>query len=264
MSRKDPEHSGSNPAATCPDRRKALLAIALDGLIRLLEFGIRERVRKAVVASLGVFAILYGYAIAALVAPALGGAVPPVRIGAKTFTEQYILAEILAQRIREETTERTRVLESLGSTVLFDALAAGDIDLYIDYSGTIWSNVLKSEEQGVGRQEVLRRVEEFLSERYEIEVLGALGFENTYAFAMREDRARDLGVGEIADLEPLAPGFVLGGDYEFFSRPEWRDARDRYDLSFRELKSMDPSLMYPAVRRLLLLLVQEIIPKLCN
>ena len=77
--------------------------------------------------------------------------------------------------------------------------------------------------------------------------MGALGFENSYAFAMRREQAQRLGVAGIGDLVPHAAGFAMGGDYEFFARPEWRQVSDVYGLEFRERRSMDAALMYQAV-----------------
>ena len=80
-----------------------------------------------------------------------------------------------------------------------------------------------------------------------IDVVGALGFENAYAMAMRRTQASDLRVRSLSDLAPYASRLAVGGDYEFFQRPEWRAIQERYGLRFREQRSMDPSLMYQAV-----------------
>ena len=77
----------------------------------------------------------------------------------------------------------------------------------------------------------------------------ALGFENAYALAVRRSRARELGLRTIGDLAPHAPRLAIGGDYEFFQRPEWKAVVEKYGLRFREERSMDPSLMYDAVSR---------------
>src|SRR6185295_15678795 len=111
------------------------LALGLDQLIRLLEAGIRERRRAwwgSAVALLGALA-LYAAVSAAVHA---GRAPAVIAIGAKPFTEQYVLAEILGQHVAARTGIGARSVSSLGSTVAFDALAAGDLDAYVDYSGT--------------------------------------------------------------------------------------------------------------------------------
>ncbi len=225
----------------------AALALGLDQLIRLLEAGIRERRRAwwgTAVALLGAL-VLYTAASAALHA---GRATEVISIGAKAFTEQYILAEILGQQIAAETGLATRNVSSLGSTVAFDALAAGDLDVYVDYSGTIWATIMHREWRGGRRDEVLARVAQYLAAERGIVVAGALGFENSYALAMRADRARELGVARISDLARYARELEIGGDYEFFARAEWRALVAAYGLAFRAQRAMDPSLMYSALR----------------
>jgi osmoprotectant transport system permease protein len=166
-------------------------------------------------------------------------------VGAKTFTEQYILAELVAARLRAAHFD-VDVRDGLGSTVIFDALAQGGIDVYVDYSGTIWANHMGREETA-GAERVLSEMTVWLDERFGITLLGALGFENAYALAMRRDRAEALGIRSLADLADRSSGLSIGGDYEFFARPEWIAVRDRYGLDFAEQRSFDSSLMYAAV-----------------
>jgi osmoprotectant transport system permease protein len=169
-----------------------------------------------------------------------------VVVGAKTFTEQYILSEILSGHIRSVTGADAEVVSSLGSTVAFDALRAGEIDVYVDYSGTIWATIMRREDGGAGRDAVLAEVRQFLSEQHGIEAVAVLGFENAYALAMRRLQAEEAGIRSIADLTAHAPRLVMGGDYEFFGRREWFSIRDTYGLAFSAQRTMDPSLMYQA------------------
>jgi len=226
----------------------AALAFALDRVIGGLERGLAARRRGLVAAAL---AALAGLALAAGVPQAGGrgaGAAPaPVAIGAKTFTEQYVLAELLAGWIGREAGAPARVLGSLGSTVLFDALRAGEIDTYVDYTGTLWATILRRTEPPPGRAQVLAEVRRALADGYGVTVAAALGFENAYALAMRADRARALGVATVAELAARAPGLAIGADYEFLARPEWRALASAYGLAFRAERSMDPSLMYEAL-----------------
>jgi len=88
---------------------------------------------------------------------------------------------------------------------------------------------------------------QWLDATHNIGVLGALGFENAYALAMRRDRAEELGVRTIADLALHARDLVVGGDLEIFSRPEWTALIEAYGLEFGEERTMQPTFMYPAV-----------------
>lgn len=224
----------------------AVLAQLLDNLVRLLENGVRTRRRVPVISVLVIFAALYGYAGVTLASSVIGRSVERITIGCKTFTEQYILSEILAGQIATRTGFATTVIQSLGSTVAFDALRSGDLDVYVDYSGTIWATIMRRETTSQNRDEVLSAVEQTLAADYGVQVVGPLGFENNYALAMREADARANGIRRISDLVPHAPRLVIGGDYEFFGRPEWPAIQDRYGLVFASRRTMDQSLMYQA------------------
>lgn len=225
----------------------ALLALALDGLIRMVELGLRLRRRALWIGALCVFAMLAAWPIARLSDAIAGGGVRPVRIGAKNFTEQYILSRILSGRVHAATGQPTELIESLGSTVVFDALRAGQIDVYVDYTGTLWANILKREDRPTNRSDVLVRTRNGLRERFGVELLAPLGFENAYALAMNEKEAKEMKVRRISELAPYAPNLRLGSDYEFLSRPEWAALRQTYGLTFKEQRSMDPALMYQAM-----------------
>jgi osmoprotectant transport system permease protein len=225
----------------------ALLALVLDGLVRSLGSAVLARKRSSLVATLAVLGLLYAHAAVTFVTAARGSGSPRIVVGAKTFTEQYILSRILSTTIERATGQSVEVVSSLGSTVAFDALRGGDIDAYVDYSGTIWATIMGRDSAGVDRETVLKEVGSFLKDEHGIDVVGALGFENAYAMAMRRARASELRVRTITDLAPYAPRLAVGGDYEFFQRREWRAIQESYGLRFREQRSMDPSLMYEAV-----------------
>lgn len=231
----------------------ALLAIALDGLVRLAEVGFERRSRGRIgLAGLGLLLIV-GAAVGAGLQTGPGrsidgeGPAVEVRVGAKSFTEQYVLAKILGASLESAGAGHVRELSSLGSTVAFDALVAGDLDVYVDYSGTIWATILGQTETGVGRAAVLAEVEARLLAEHGVVVLAALGFENTYCLAMRGEDARKGGLRRIGDLTAIAPQLEIFGDFEFFERPEWRALRATYALAFGTERAMDASLMYEAL-----------------
>lgn len=219
----------------------AALAVAVDQLLALIEGGLRRRSRTRV--------LLGGLGAAALIAAALAPLPLAARtgyvVGAKTFTEQYVLSALIAERLRAAGLPAT-TREGLGSSVIFEALANNEIDVYVDYSGTLWTNQLKRTDIRP-RQELLAELASALKARYGIALLGGLGFENAYALVMPRRRAETLGVRSIADLASHAGALSIAGDYEFFSRPEWKALRDAYGLAFRAQRQMQPDFMYAAV-----------------
>ena len=225
----------------------AALALLLDQAIRALEAGLRDGRRVLVAGALLLLGGLCGWAAVSFAAPGARFSSRAVVIGAKTFTEQYVLSELLAARITDATGLPTRTLPSLGSTVAFDALRSNEIDVYVEYSGTVWATLMQRTQLPEDRSRVLSEVREFLRSEHAIEVAAALGFENSYALGMRADHARRLGIERVSQLALHAPQLEIGGDYEFFQRPEWTALQRLYGLAFRAERSMDSSLMYQAV-----------------
>jgi osmoprotectant transport system permease protein len=225
----------------------AALALGLDGLVRAVAFGLSLR-RRAVVAGAGL-GLLALAAWAWGMAPRSEGVSSsrPIVVGAKTFTEQYVLAEILAGTVEARTGRATRTLTSLGSTVAFDALRRDEIDLYVDYTGTLWATVMGRKGPGGSRREVEEEVRRWLLEEAGVTLVASLGFENAYCFAVRRETADRLGLRTLGDLARHARRLSLASDYEFFAREEWRAVEAAYGLAFRERRTMDPSLLYDAI-----------------
>ena len=218
-----------------------ILALFVDQMLGLVETGAVRRDGRRI--AVGAALLLLGTAAAA--APLLRGSAADYVLGAKNFSEQYILAGLMAERIEDGGHTVTRK-EGLGSAVIFRALAGGDIDAYVDYSGTLWTNVLGRHDTPT-RDAMLDELTAVLGARYGVTVLGALGFENAYALAMRPARVAEAKVATIADLAPLTPRLKLGSDLEFLGRPEWVALRQAYGLSFAEEKSYNPTFMYRAL-----------------
>jgi osmoprotectant transport system permease protein len=218
----------------------AVFALAVDQLLALMESGLTLRKRARVIAAGLGLALLGGAALA----PNLSRATNTYVIGAKPFTEQYVLAALIRQRL-QDAGFTVAVREGLGSAVIFNALAAGEIDAYVDYSGTIWANQMRRNDV-LPRAQVRAAVAQWLEREHGIIVLGDLGFENAYALAMPRARAQALGIRSIADLARHAAQLSLAGDYEFFGRPEWNAIRSAYGLAFREERQMQSEFMYQA------------------
>ncbi|WP_404335198.1 ABC transporter permease/substrate-binding protein [Sphingomonas sp. MMS12-HWE2-04] len=217
------------------------LALGVDALLGLAEYGIARRRRGLVWTSLGVLLALVLVALA----PAWPAARGTVTIGAKGFSEQYILARLIGHRL-EDAGYTVRYREGLGSAVAFSALASGDVDVYVDYSGTIWTNQMQRKEVP-DRQSIVRGVGDWARREHGVTLLGALGFENAYAFAMRGDDARRRGIASITDLVPVAGQLTLATDIEFLERPEWAAVQRAYGLRFKSARPYQPTFMYRAL-----------------
>jgi osmoprotectant transport system substrate-binding protein len=172
-----------------------------------------------------------------------------ITIGSKFFTEQVILAELLAQHIEAKTGIPVERKTNLGGTLLVHkALQAGELDLYVEYTGTALTAVLNESPQG-GSHAVYNRVKQLYSDRFHFEVTEPLGFENTFAMVIRGDDAQNLHLRKISDIAPLAPKWRAGVGYEFLERPDgFRGWSDRYNLHFAGTPTvMDLGLIYRAL-----------------
>ena len=172
-----------------------------------------------------------------------------ITIGSKFFTEQVVLAELLAQHIEAKTGIPVIRKTNLGGTLLVHkALLAGELDLYVEYTGTALTAVLNETPQG-DSSAVYNRVKQLYSDRFHLEVTEPLGFENTFAMVIRSDDAKKLHLQKSSDIAPLAPKWRAGVGYEFLERPDgFRGWSDRYNLHFGESpKVMDLGLIYRAL-----------------
>ena len=217
------------------------LALTVDALLGVAEHGIAQRKRWRVVAALGALAL--GLAIALI--PAMPSGQKSVVIGAKGFSEQYILARLIGHRL-EAAGYRVTYREGLGSAVVFGALAGGDIDVYVDYSGTIWTNQMRRADVP-DRAAIVRGVGDWAQRTHGVTMLGALGFENAYAFAMRADDAKRRGIITLDDLVPASPALDFASDLEFLERPEWAAVKRAYPLQFKSARAYNPTFMYRAI-----------------
>ncbi|WP_380874507.1 ABC transporter permease [Sphingomonas sp. DBB INV C78] len=221
----------------------ALLALLVDGLLALIETGVARRSPGRLLAGGALIATLL--AAAGLVAFAPNARAAPIIIGAKNFSEQYILAALIEDRLTAAG-YRVERRDNLGSAIAYRALAAGDVDVYVDYSGTLWANVLQRRDTPPpGR--MLEELGTALKQRDNVRLLGPLGFENAYALAMKRSRAQALNIRSLDDLAAAAPKLRLASDLEFLNRPEWRALAAAYGLRFADQRAYSPTFMYRAI-----------------
>ncbi|MEJ2696760.1 MAG: glycine betaine ABC transporter substrate-binding protein [Candidatus Sulfobium sp.] len=172
-----------------------------------------------------------------------------IAIGAKHFTEQEILGEMMAQLIEARTDIKVvRKLNLGGTMVCFDALRTGDIDLYPEYTGTGLVNILKKKTER-DPDRAYRTVKSLFKKRYDLVWLRPFGFNNTYTLTMRKKQAESLLIEKISDLAPYRNDLQPGFDAEFLERPDgYRGLTKYYGFSFSKTpRQMDPGLMYKAL-----------------
>jgi len=171
-------------------------------------------------------------------------------LGSKLFNEQYILAHMIAHLMRDNGLQ-TDVKESLGGTMInYEALKKGNIDAYVEYTGTAYNVILKLPPlEQWDPDEVYQKVEQGLMEQDNIAIAARLGFRDDYAIALHKDWMKENNVVRISDLEPYADDLSLGADPEFASRPDGLPQIDKiYGFTFGRVRQMQPTLMYEAIK----------------
>jgi glycine betaine/choline ABC-type transport system substrate-binding protein len=174
-----------------------------------------------------------------------------ISVGTKNFTEQLILGEILAQTIEHSTSvpvERRFYLA--GSYICHQAMLAGRIDMYVEYTGTALAAILKENPESLSSAEVLERVREQYRMKFNCDVLDPLGFNNSFAIVMRGEDARRFGIKNLSELEQFAPRLRFGLGYEFLERSDgFQGLAKTYGLRFMETpRVMDLGLLYRAIQ----------------
>jgi len=171
-------------------------------------------------------------------------------VGSKNFTEQLVLAELFAQQIEAHTALHVERRLNLGGTLLsHDALVAGKIDLYPEYTGTALMAVLNDPPQS-DPAEVFRRVQSEYRSRFQVEVLPPLGFNNTFAIVVRGEDAKKMHLRTVSDIAASAPKLRAGFGYEFMERSDgYRGWTAAYGLHFASApRILDLGLLYRALQ----------------
>lgn len=174
---------------------------------------------------------------------------PQIVVGSKNFTEQLLLGEILAQWLSSKCSapiERRFYLA--GTYICQQAILSGRIDTYVEYTGTALSAVLKESYSG-DPESVYPRVKAAYRQRFNLDVMAPLGFNNTFAMVVRSEDARRMGITKLSQLSPYASQMKVGVGYEFLERKDGYQGLVRtYDLEFAEApRVMDLGLLYRAL-----------------
>lgn len=176
---------------------------------------------------------------------------PHLTIGSKFFTEQVLLAELLAQHIEARTGIPVVRKTNLGGTLLVHkALLSGDLDLYVEYTGTALTAVLHDSPQPNDTSATIySRVKKKYAEQFHLDVTEPLGFANSFAMVVRQDDASRYHLRTMSDLAPVASQLRVGVGYEFLERPDgFRGWSNRYSLHFAAAPNvMDLGLLYRAL-----------------
>jgi len=171
-----------------------------------------------------------------------------VTVVGKNFAEQDIMAYLVGTMLEKNTDLQVTVKPFLGGTdVAFQSVKNGSADIYVEYTGTGLVNILGEEVQ-TDPQQVYDRVKTAFMEKYQLEWLEPLGFNNTYAIAVPKEIAEKYSLKTISDLQKHAGEIILGTEQEFMERPDGlKGLTALYQMQFKDVKAMDHGLKYKAL-----------------
>lgn len=169
-------------------------------------------------------------------------------VGSKNFTEQLILGNMVADLIEDKTDLDVKRQLNLGGTqVAFSALRTGEIDTYVEYTGTLFVDVLKQEVEN-DPDVVYDKVVKQVNERFDIRTLDPIGFNNTYAIAVKQEDVDKYGLKTVSDLAAVSDELVFGPTIEFSNREDgYLGLKEAYPFNFQDVKPVDGGLRYTAL-----------------
>ncbi|MTJ22971.1 ABC transporter permease subunit [Dolichospermum sp. UHCC 0352] len=229
----------------------AVIALSADFGLELLEKNLTKQIankgkfNQQIGIVLGIITLI----IAGLIAFNYQQAPAKIIIGSKNFTEQVILGELLAQHIENHTKLKVDRRFNLGGTfIAHEAVKAGKIAGYVEYTGTSFTTVLK--EKPISNPEtVYKKVKEYYDQKLKLAVMKPLGFENTFAMIIREEDAKKWQIKSLSEIGKYSPQMKAGFGYEFLEREDGYPGLSKtYNLKFANIKQMELGLMYQALK----------------
>lgn len=229
----------------------ALIALSADFGLGLLEKNLTKQIvnKGKFNQNIGIIAGIITLIIAGLIAFNYQQKTPTIIIGSKNFTEQVILGEILAQHIENHTKLKVDRRFNLGGTfICHEAVKAGKIAGYVEYTGTSFTTILK--EKPISNPEtVYKKVKEYYDQKLKLAVMKPLGFENTFAMIIRGEDAEKWQIKGLSEISKYTPQMKAGFGYEFLERADGYPGLSKsYNLRFANIKQMELGLMYQALK----------------
>lgn len=172
-------------------------------------------------------------------------------VSGKKFTEQIILTHIFAEYLKANTDLDVEVEDALGSVfVLHEAMKKDEIDMYIEYTGTSYENILDEKyDPGMTKDEIYDIVKDGYEDEYDFTILEPLGFNNTFILAYRSELDEKYGIDTYTELTEYSSELSFSADPEVFERDDGYDGLvDMYGYEFNDKISMDPDLYYQAAK----------------
>lgn len=172
-----------------------------------------------------------------------------IKIATKPMTEQFILSEMIAALIEQDTDLKVEITKGIagGTGNIHPAMLKGDFDLYPEYTGTAWTDVLKNKTVE-SPEEMYAKLQEQYRQQFQMDWVGLYGFNNTYALAVKKEFADQNNLSTFSDLAAISPELSFGAEYDFYEREDgYTPLCKAYGLAFQSTKDLDIGLKYKAI-----------------
>lgn len=193
---------------------------------------------------------IIGFLLAAVLMLSCIGCQPQEKkivVGAKDYTEQDVLGNLLTILIENNSDFIVEYKHEMASNVIFAAVQSGDVDVYVDYTGTVYGNYLNYSEMKSADEVYDISVSE-LKEKFDLLMLDPLGFNNTYCIAVTAETAQQYNLKTFSDLAAVSSNFVFGGGFEILNRNDGiPNLKKVYNLTFKEERAVEGVLRYTAI-----------------
>lgn len=220
----------------------AILAIFFDLFLRFLE---KISYKKSLII-LGTILIIF---LLTIIIPLFSQKGDKITLAGKLGSEPEIVTNMYKILIEEETDNNVEVKAGMGKTTfLFNALKSNEIDGYLEFTGTVLGEITKESPKSTSEEAVYKQANSSLDNKYDMELLSPMAFNNTYALAVKKEYAEEHNLKTISDLQKvegdIRPGFTL----EFNDREDgYKGIQKKYNLKFKNVKTMEPKLRYQAI-----------------
>ena len=227
----------------------ALMALIVDFILGSLENRLNNhrKIKKSTkIIGLVVGLLILFTAVASALIPNSKGI---IKIATKPMTEQYILGEMLKMLIEDETDLEVELTPGVGggTSNIQPGMVAKEFDLYPEYTGTGWANVLKRKE--LYQEDMFDELKSEYDEKFGFEWINPYGFQNTYSLAVRKEIAEKYDIKTFSDLAPYTDDLIFGANYDFFERADgYNSLVEKYDYNFESTMDIDIGLMYKAIK----------------
>lgn len=172
-----------------------------------------------------------------------------ITVGSKNYTEQLILGNMVADLLEEHTDlEVERQMNLGGSGIIFDAMKSDNLDVYVEYTGTMYVNILGYTLNGQTAEQIYDELKTTFKEEYDMELLQPLGFNNTYTLSVAQEFAKEHNLKTISDLAAISSSYIASPTIEFANREDGLlGLQTIYDLRFNQVLPIDGALRYTAL-----------------